>query len=480
MKNIKIENSFKLIVSIICILALSFVYSSEQAFAAGPSVSGIKARVVANKTVQVSWSKKTGVDGYTVYVASKKRGKYKAKRTVAGDATSGNVGGLKIGKTYYFKVRAYAMSEGKKVYGKDSKKVKCVVKVAPPRVTATAVKKTTKKIRISYSKSTGAKGYEIWRATNRNGKYKKIRTQSGTSYTDSSIGANKVYYYKVRAFSKKKKKKIYGGYSAIVEEISGGNSHQFDLKRYAEDENSMLKGKKILFLGSSITLGTGTKTTGVTGEYMSFADYLRQIDGVDAEKEAVSGTTISRVATDNYVDRLTENVAYDRDRKLVVCQLSTNDAKFDIPAEDENGSEASNDEDGEYSDTLRELYNKATTVRGAIDYIVVYSRDVLGCDVVFYVVPQFASDDKFDANDYAGFRESLLKAEEYWDTQEGYSVDVIDMWSDTDNFSGFNKSNSQNQTRAFYMKDAVHPTKAGYLEKFLPKFRDYLRSYYNR
>ena len=57
--------------------------------------------------------------------------------------------------------------------------------------------KTTAK--ITWSKVEGATKYTVYRATSKNGKYKKIGTSKTTSYKDKNLKKGKKYYYKVVA-----------------------------------------------------------------------------------------------------------------------------------------------------------------------------------------------------------------------------------------------------------------------------------------
>lgn len=56
---------------------------------------------------------------------------------------------------------------------------------------------------LSWNKVTGAKKYEIYRATSENGKYTRLTTTTKTTYTDSKATAGKQYFYKVRVTSSK-------------------------------------------------------------------------------------------------------------------------------------------------------------------------------------------------------------------------------------------------------------------------------------
>jgi len=78
--------------------------------------SGLKVRKSGSNIV-VKWSKVSKADGYQVYRATKKSGKYTRLKTLKGTRyTSVNPGS----RTYYYKVRAYINAGSKKVYGNFS------------------------------------------------------------------------------------------------------------------------------------------------------------------------------------------------------------------------------------------------------------------------------------------------------------------------------------------------------------------------
>lgn len=60
-------------------------------------------------------------------------------------------------------------------------------------------------IQLKWDKAEGASGYEIYRATSKNGTYKKIKTVNNgntVTFKNKKLNFNKKYYYKVRAFKK--------------------------------------------------------------------------------------------------------------------------------------------------------------------------------------------------------------------------------------------------------------------------------------
>lgn len=70
------------------------------------------------KKIKVKWSKVSGASGYVIMRSTKKGSGYKTVKTVKkGSAVSFTNKKLKKGKKYYYKVRAYRIVNGKKVFG---------------------------------------------------------------------------------------------------------------------------------------------------------------------------------------------------------------------------------------------------------------------------------------------------------------------------------------------------------------------------
>ncbi len=226
---------------------------------------------------------------------------------------------------------------------------------------------------------------------------------------------------------------VAGGYVAnMVGAFNKGNYGEYSLKNISAKEDSPMKDKTVIFLGSSVTFGYGS--FGV-----SFSDYLEKTDGIIAVKEAVSGTTLVDVKSNSYVSRMKtidKNIKVD----AFVCQLSTNDATKGMPL-----GEISEGFDLEDFDT--------STVSGAIEYIIAYAKDTWGCPVVFYTQA------KYDSDHYGKMVDLLLGIQEKWD------ITVIDFWNDEE------INNLTEEQKEIYLIDHIHPTKAGYKEWWLPEFQ---------
>ena len=212
-----------------------------------------------------------------------------------------------------------------------------------------------------------------------------------------------------------------------------GNYGAYSLKNTTTVENSPIKDKTVIFLGSSVTYGYGSMG-------VSFADFLEKTDGIIAIKEAVSGTTLVDVKDNSYVSRMKtidKNIKAD----AFVCQLSTNDATKEMPLGEISESYDMNDFDTQ-------------TIAGAIEYIIAYAKGTWNCPVVFYTQA------KYDSNHYAKMVNLLLEIQKKWD------ITVIDFWNDVE------INNITEEQRKIYLIDHIHPTKAGYKEWWLPKFQE--------
>ena len=130
--------------------------------------------------------------------------------------------------------------------------------------------------------------------------------------------------------------------------LNGGNlSGKYNPENLEKVKNSPLKGKNIVFLGSSVTKGFAAYGK-------SFVDMIAARTGANCVKEAVSGTTLVDDNAKSYVARL-KALDPKTPCDLFVCQLSTNDATKKKPL----GKVAAA---GEAYDTK--------TVCGAIEYII--------------------------------------------------------------------------------------------------------------
>ncbi len=178
-------------------------------------VLGVKASSNSYNSIKLTWKKTENIDGYEIYRSTSKTWKNKSTVTVKNNNTlSYTHTSLKTGQTYYYKIRAYNMVNGKKVYSNYSSVVSSIPKLSTPNITLSA---GSKKAYISWKKISGASGYEIRRSLNKTGSNAKLITitkGNTTSYTNSKLTSKKTYYYKVRAYRIVNGKKVYSSYSS--------------------------------------------------------------------------------------------------------------------------------------------------------------------------------------------------------------------------------------------------------------------------
>ncbi len=199
--------------------------NEEKVFGAYSAVKSLKAKpaqttslTLKNSTptsIKVSWNKVSGASGYRIYRSTKKDSGYSLVKTVSsGSTTSWTNSSLKTGTTYYYKVRAYKTSGGTKIFGAYSSVKSLKAKPAVPgSVKVTSASST--KAKVSWNKVSGASGYEVYRSTKKDSGYKRVKTTSSTSWTNSSLKKGTTYYYKVRAYKTVNGKKVYGAYSSV-------------------------------------------------------------------------------------------------------------------------------------------------------------------------------------------------------------------------------------------------------------------------
>ena len=97
-----------------------------------------------------------------------------------------------------------------------------VLKLKAKARTVKGLKATAKKkgrVSLSWKKSSGAKGYQVFRSTKKKSRFKKVATikKVGTKkWTDKTTKKSKVYYYKIRPYNIVSGKTVFGKWSSVV------------------------------------------------------------------------------------------------------------------------------------------------------------------------------------------------------------------------------------------------------------------------
>ncbi len=221
-------------------------------------------------------------------------------------------------------------------------------------------------------------------------------------------------------------------------QLHPGNKMEFHPSTITPAENSPLKDKTVIYLGSSVTYGAGSLAN-------SFIEYSAAKYGYNYIKEAVSGTTLvdqKAVMGESYVTRM-KWIDTSTKADLFICQLSTNDATTNKPL-----GEIAEGFDMESFDSL--------TITGAMEYIIAYAKKIWNCPVAFYTGTYY------DSENYKKMVERLFELAKKWD------IDVIDLWYDKEMLA------VSKDDYDLYMTDPIHPAMAGYKLWWTPKFEEYL------
>ncbi|HOO70629.1 MAG TPA: hypothetical protein PK926_02630 [Spirochaetota bacterium] len=153
--------------------------------------------------IEVSWIAVSGADYYRVYRSSSSIGSY---ALVSGDITGLSFDDYSVSDSvqYYYRVRAYNSSSVESEYSTyDSGYAGAVVGMpdAPENVSATDRESNdTEKVVITWDAVGDAEYYLVYRSTSADGSYALISGYlPGTSYQDTTMDLDTVYYYRVTA-----------------------------------------------------------------------------------------------------------------------------------------------------------------------------------------------------------------------------------------------------------------------------------------
>ena len=222
-----------------------------------------------------------------------------------------------------------------------------------------------------------------------------------------------------------------------------GNKDAFSSKHLETFPGHKLAGKKVLFLGSSVTYGYASMQDGLP-------EYFHERFGCTSVKEAISGTTLVDREEISYVNRLKK---YDVSEKfdLMICQLSTNDANLRLSLGDLTDRVAAECDGAAGWDALDLEAYDTMTITGAMEYIIAYAKKNWNCPVYFY------TNARYDNAHYETMVDRLFQIQKKW------GIGVFDLWT-SDSFNAISEAD-----RNLYMADAIHPTKAGYMKWWGPE-----------
>ena len=142
----------------------------------------------------LKWPAQEGAAKYEIYRAESKDGEFTKTYTTAKTTYTNTK--AEPGKTYYYRVKALHQIPEASSMESEPVEVKCLF----ASLTAKGSNRDTDgKPMVTWNTIEGAEQYEIYRALSEDGTYKKMKTVTTESYTNTSAKVGKTYYYKVKA-----------------------------------------------------------------------------------------------------------------------------------------------------------------------------------------------------------------------------------------------------------------------------------------
>lgn len=186
--------------------------SQDQAKDQAPTKPVLKSLKNTSAGVKLTWSKSQRASGYLILRAAPSDDYYTVIKTVSAKASRVYTDKkAKLGKDYYYSVRAYRTIQGVKVKSDYNSYGTRITRMKPPVLT---LKDLAGEVKLSWKKVTGAAGYYIYRKGPGQSSYYWIQTVgkgSVVSFSDIMVSTDSRYAYKVAAFSKTGTKTVSSG-----------------------------------------------------------------------------------------------------------------------------------------------------------------------------------------------------------------------------------------------------------------------------
>lgn len=160
--------------------------------------------------IRLNWNSNSEVDGFNIYRKVGK-GKYKRIARVKGNVSQFIDTKVENGYFYTYAIRSFDK------YEESPYKAVSIYKINRPGITKLSNKKS-KTVKVEYKKNKIVDGYQIIYSTDSTFKTNVNKVKVGYKYISESIKKlkkNKIYYFKVRSYSKYKGVKYWSAWSSV-------------------------------------------------------------------------------------------------------------------------------------------------------------------------------------------------------------------------------------------------------------------------
>lgn len=189
-----------LLMAFVCIFGVfSFSCAAASQTIAPANVKNIKA-TVTDTTASVSWDAVKNAKGYRFYMWNETEKKWVVALSQT-DQLGVEISKLVPGKKYSFAVKTFTKdTKGKAVWSKGYTDFSILTRPSDVKTVKATVAKDS--IKLTWSKSEGAKGYRVYRYVPSSKSWKALKTTTSRSYTVTKLTAGKKYIFAVRPYAK--------------------------------------------------------------------------------------------------------------------------------------------------------------------------------------------------------------------------------------------------------------------------------------
>lgn len=182
-------------------------------------VEDLNVAKTGSNEIKISWKKQDNITGYRVYTYNytKKRWEY-YKQVKGSKSNSCIIKNLKDASSCKIRVRAYAVVNKGKLFGKYSNSLKTIT--APKKTSIKSIKSNhSNQIKIGWKKVLTATGYQVQYSTQKrfikNVTSFKVKGKYSNYKTIKKLKKGKKYYFRVRTYKYYKGKRYYSSWSDV-------------------------------------------------------------------------------------------------------------------------------------------------------------------------------------------------------------------------------------------------------------------------
>lgn len=193
----------------VLILLVAIISSSQwvaQGCPPGNPTTIIQVHPLSSSTMHIQWTTVTGATKYRIYSSTTLTGSYVCRWTTDTPVDNWDDPGLTAGTWYYYKV-AYVKGEVESLQSSAIGNITCPV--APILDSVAPKSGTYNTLVVSWTGSSSASGYNVYRAESADGPYVVVKNNAATAPVDDNVPMQgHTYYYKASALNS-------GGESAL-------------------------------------------------------------------------------------------------------------------------------------------------------------------------------------------------------------------------------------------------------------------------